>query len=125
MKRSAIRGLVLDDTEWPVVGAAVALSPLSPGLTVPDIGQLADDGGRYLWDDLDEGRYEVTVRADGFHPASAQTYAGAGVPGRVDFHLTRLPRRQQPESRPASPEANPSEQVSSDLTATDMVDGTD
>jgi hypothetical protein len=125
MKRAAIRGLVLDDTEWPIAGAAVSLSPLSPGLTVQDIGQYSDNEGRYLWTDLDEGRYEVTIRVDGFHVASAQTYAGAGVPARADFHLTRLPRRRVPESLPAERYGNPSEQVSSDLTGTDMVDGSD
>lgn len=91
MTRSVIRGRIRDSGGWPVADAAVLLAPLSDGVSVPDIVQLSDNEGRYLWTDLGAGGYEVTVRMDGYHPASARTYAPAGTPVRVDFHLTPAP----------------------------------
>jgi len=93
MTGSVIRGRILDGGSWPVVDAAVSLSPLSHDVSVPDIVQLSDNEGRYLWTDLDEGGYEVMVRMDGYHPASARTYVPAGTQVRVDFHLTPGPTR--------------------------------
>ncbi|GAA3343980.1 hypothetical protein GCM10020358_45320 [Amorphoplanes nipponensis] len=125
MNASAIRGLVLDEQEWPIAGAAVTLAPLSPGLSVPDIATTTDDSGRYAWSDLEEGRYEVGVRAEGFHTAAHQTYAGAVVPARVDFHLTRtLPAHRRTSTRPVR--TSDYEQVTStELTGGDVVEGTD
>jgi hypothetical protein len=117
MGGSTIRGLVLDEQDWPIEGASVSLSALSPGGSAPDIAQLTDGPGRFTWLGLVEGRYEVSVRATGFHPASAQTYAGVLTPARVDFHLTRVsqPRRPPVEQPVAQLGRNPEEQVTSEL----------
>lgn len=117
MDGSTIRGLVLDEQDWPIEGASVSLAALSPGGSAPDIAQLTDGPGRFVWSDLDEGRYEVSVRAAGFHPASAQTYAGVLTPARVDFHLTRVSqsRRSQVDRPAALLNRNPEEQVTSEL----------
>jgi len=117
MDGSTIRGLVLDEQDWPIEGASVSLAALSPGRSAPDIAQLTNGAGRFIWSDLDEGRYEVSVRAVGFHPASAQTYAGVLTPARVDFHLTRVsqPRRPQVERPAARSGGDPDEQVTSEL----------
>ncbi len=117
MGGSTIRGLVLDEQNWPIEGASVGLAALSPGGSAPDIGQLTDGAGRFTWLGLDEGRYEVSVRAAGFHPASAQTYAGVLTPARVDFHLTRVsqPRRPYVAQPAAQLGRNPEEQVTSEL----------
>ena len=117
MGGSTIRGLVLDEQDWPIEGASVSVAALSPGGSAPDIAQLTNGAGRFIWLSLDEGRYEVSVRAVGFHPASAQTYAGVLTPARVDFHLTRVsqPRRPYVEQPAAQLGRNPEEQVTSEL----------
>ena len=103
MNGSMIRGLVLDEQDWPIEGASVGLSAQSSGGSAPDIAQVTDGSGRFVWADLAEGRYEVVVRAEGFHPASAQTYAGVLTPARVDFHLTRIAQARRRPVRPAEP----------------------
>lgn len=126
MNGSTIRGLVRDEQDWPIEGAAVSLAALSPGVSAPDIAQVTDASGRFLWTGLDEGRYEVTVRADGFHAASAQTYAGALTPARVDFHLTRVvPARRRPAEQPVAPAATLHEEVTFGLEESggDVVEG--
>jgi hypothetical protein len=126
MNGSTIRGLVLDEQDWPIEGASVSLAALSPGVSAPDIAQIADGSGRFLWTGLEEGRYEVTVRADGYHPASAQTYAGAVAPARVDFHLTRIvPARRRPVEQPVPAAADVHEEVTFGLedSGDDVVEG--
>jgi hypothetical protein len=125
MNGSAIRGLVLDEQEWPVAGAVVTLAPLSPGLSVSDIGTTTDDAGRYVWSGLEEGRYEVGVRADGFHTAAHQTYAGAAVPARVDFHLTRTSSAHRRASARPVRAADYEQVTSTELAGGDVVEGTD
>ncbi|CAA9281887.1 MAG: hypothetical protein AVDCRST_MAG41-3622 [uncultured Corynebacteriales bacterium] len=127
MDGSTIRGLVLDEQDWPIEGASVSLSALSPGGSAPDIAQLSSGAGRFTWAGLVEGRYEVSVRVVGFHPASAQTYAGVLTPARVDFHLTRISPAGRPHVEPpAAPlGGNPDEQVTVELDEVggDVVEG--
>ena len=71
--------------------------------------------------------YEVTVRVDGFHPASAQTYAGIVAPSRIDFHLTRVALQGRRQVQPRRPAGDSYEQVTSELPVADgdLVEGTD
>jgi hypothetical protein len=132
MSGPSIRGLVLDDTAWPIAGATVTIQALSPGAASPDIAQSTDGTGRYVWSGLDEGRYQVSVLAEGFHPASAQTYSGIVSPGRIDFHLTRSSSRRgslASDRLPAEAAGNPMEQVTTTMPETtrgdDVVDEID
>lgn len=93
MTRSSIHGIIFDDRDRPLSGAAVTLTPLSTAADLPDIAATTNDEGRYAWTDLDDGRYQVTATLDGYHTVVTETVVEADAQSRVNFHLPpRTPR---------------------------------
>jgi hypothetical protein len=71
----------------PVEGAVVTPSSFDD----PDRPQtleasVTDANGEYFWP-LDQGRWEITVEAPGFRPASKEVTVPNGPPARLDFVL--------------------------------------
>ena len=80
-------GTVRSTGGQPVEGALVqprALDPNAPA--VPEIAAYTGPDGRYSWD-LPPGRWELTVSADGYRPATRQVTIEAGGPATLDFTL--------------------------------------
>src|SRR5215813_4091184 len=79
-----VKGIVIDPS-----GAAVTRAKLT--LTSAETGQArvqsADSGGRFTFDQLRIGDYELKVEATGFHPTSTAARVRSGETADVTFRL--------------------------------------
>lgn len=75
----AIAGRILDaETRAPIAGAEVTLLPIPPRRSAPFLPDqlrtvLTDHSGRYEFDNLDPGRYRISVQKAGFARAGSET----------------------------------------------------
>ena len=83
-----VQGVVTDAaTGAPVAGALVVPSSVDPdGPAVPEIAVRTDGQGRYTWS-LPPGRWEISVRADGFADARGAVRVEPGKLATLDLEL--------------------------------------
>jgi hypothetical protein len=87
--QEGVAGRITNDDGNAVEGAVVVAAPLDPGApAVPEIAIVADANGRYQWP-LRGGRYELTVRAEGYQQVSKRVAVRAGEVATLDFVLSR------------------------------------
>jgi vitamin B12 transporter len=87
---SSVSGVVLDP-----LGAVVPHAAVSLVGNRPPIETTARADGRYAFDAVPDGRYQIVGRASGFEPSEAvPVYVGRGTSVRVDVTLSIGPLRQ-------------------------------
>src|SRR5436190_5900605 len=79
-----VKGVVTDPSGGSVAQAKVTLTSLETGQARV---QKADDGGRFTFDQLRIGDYELKVEARGFRPASTAARVRTGETADVAFRL--------------------------------------
>lgn len=85
----ALVGCVLDTEGRPVVGAFLDLKALTAVDPIPDIGVLTNERGRYAHTMLPQGRYAVTIRAEGYKVPPRKTVTLEDDTVNADFVLQR------------------------------------
>jgi hypothetical protein len=83
----AIAGVVTDDAGRPLPWVIVSLGGASP--EHHDIGAVTDGGGRYRFDRLVPGVYDVLVNAEDYPLHEKTVEAAAGRLARLDIRLGR------------------------------------
>lgn len=84
-----VRGRITNEDGNAIEGASVTAASLDPnGPAVPEMAIVSDANGRYEWP-LPEGRYELTVAADGYERASKRVSVTRGNVATLDFVLSR------------------------------------
>jgi len=83
--RGSIAGQVLTSEGEPIAEAAVMITGHSP--PHPDIALLTDVQGRYRFDGLLPGEYEILVNTEAFGMQTRPVSLGAGQVARLDFSL--------------------------------------
>ncbi|MGW8318973.1 MAG: carboxypeptidase-like regulatory domain-containing protein [Candidatus Promineifilaceae bacterium] len=82
----AIAGTVNGPSQEPLAGAVVMISGDSPAHL--DIAALTDAAGRYRFDNLQPGLYNLLVNAADYRSQSGQVMVEANQIARLDFALT-------------------------------------
>jgi hypothetical protein len=91
VRRGSVEGRVTDTRGEAVAGARVDAASLdTPAKAVPELAVLTGPDGEYEWS-LQAGRYDLTVVADGFRPASKEIGIEPGVAAELDFTVEPLP----------------------------------
>ncbi|XXX80494.1 TonB-dependent receptor [Sorangium sp. So ce134] len=92
-----LRGTVLaSGGDVPLAGATVSVARIAGAGAAVDAGGAAaperttDEGGAFVFADLQPGRYQVTVAAPGFEPLSVEEEIAAGE--RIEVRYRLLPR---------------------------------
>jgi hypothetical protein len=84
-----VTGVVTDESGKPVEGAMIVpTSREAGGPPIPEIAILSATDGRYRWP-LRPGRYDVTVRAEGYEDVTRQVTVTAGSVATLDFVVGR------------------------------------
>lgn len=83
----AVAGTVTDSSAGPCAECAIGLTPLTPGLTVIEMGRYTDSEGTFRVERLQPGEYRVSVFHDGL---SAEAHAVV-EPGRTTVTDLALP----------------------------------
>ena len=79
--RGSVQGTVVDDADGAPQAAAV--------VTLPEIGLTVTTGpdGRFAFDDLPSGDYDLTVTREGFAPVTSSITVSAGLPIQLKVRL--------------------------------------
>jgi hypothetical protein len=84
-----VDGQVSNQDGGPVPGALVTPVSLdTPSKAIPEVAVFTNDQGRFSWV-LPAGRYRITVTADGYQEASAETQVPASGTATLDLRLDR------------------------------------
>ncbi len=85
-----VAGTVTTSAGDPVEGAMIVPTPLdSPAPAIPEMAVRSGPDGRYSWN-LPPGRYEVTIRKEGFRAAVKRVEVRANEMAVADFVLEKL-----------------------------------
>lgn len=86
---SGVDGKVSDEQGKPVTGALVTPTSLdTPSRAIPEVAVFTNEEGRYSWV-LPAGRYRITVTADGYQEASAETEVPGAGTATLDLQLRK------------------------------------
>lgn len=96
----AVRGIICDDSGWPLAGAQVTIRPADQPARPDDPVTRTGADGRYRQTLLTPGRIRATATGSGYHPAAGETWIAAGRAGRIDLFLS--PTSDTMTSRDAS-----------------------
>jgi len=84
-----VDGMVSDQQGNPVTGALVTPTSLdTPSKAIPEVAVFTNTEGRFSWV-LPAGRYRITVKADGYQEASAETEVPENGTATVDLKLSK------------------------------------
>ena len=84
-----VDGMVSDQQGNPVTGALVTPTSLdTPSKAIPEVAVFTNAEGRFGWV-LPAGRYRITVKADGYQEASAETEVPENGTATVDLKLSK------------------------------------
>jgi len=84
-----VDGTVSDQEGIPVAGALVTPTSLdTPSKAIPEVAVFTNTEGRFSWV-LPAGRYRITVKADGYQEASAETEVPENGTATVDLKLSK------------------------------------
>src|SRR5437764_7941519 len=78
------KGVVMDPSGGVIAGAKLTLTTVDTGQART---QMSDSGGRFTFDQLRIGDYELKVEARGFRPASTAARVRSGETADVTFRL--------------------------------------
>jgi len=88
-RAQGVDGTVSDQEGNPVTGAFVTPTSLdTPSKAIPEVAVFTNAEGRFSWV-LPAGRYRITVKADGYQDASAETDVPENGTATVDLKLSR------------------------------------
>jgi hypothetical protein len=83
-----IIGVVVNASENPVLEAAVMISGASPDHN--DIAAVTLSDGFFQFNELQKGRYTITVNAEGFHVLSKQIIVTEGQVSKMKIKLLKI-----------------------------------